>query len=147
MIPCVRGIISQHNKIALIERYKNGVRYFTLPGGHIEAGETPEVALHREIQEELSVRVTAARHVCTEPANKHFGVQYIFLCTVSGTHISLSAEADESMHNLIGTNTYTPGWYDWEDIERLPLQSPALKAALLRFYRQGWPDHVVELTS
>jgi 8-oxo-dGTP diphosphatase len=36
-----------------------------LPGGHLEAGEQPEEALQRELEEELGIAPVEVRYVCT----------------------------------------------------------------------------------
>ena len=51
----------EDGRIALIERYKQGVHYFTFPGGHVEAGESPQEAAVREAKEELGLDVRLKR--------------------------------------------------------------------------------------
>lgn len=49
-------LLDHQNRVLLTQR-RNNVHlagYWEFPGGKIEAGETPEQALHREIQEELA---------------------------------------------------------------------------------------------
>lgn len=48
----VRAIIVKDGKILLCKNVKGGGYYF-LHGGHIEQGESPEVALERELAEEI----------------------------------------------------------------------------------------------
>lgn len=37
----------------------------SLPGGHVEYGESPEDALHRELYEELGIATQSIKYVCT----------------------------------------------------------------------------------
>ena len=53
--PSVRAIIIRENKLALVYSKKHD--YYTFAGGGIEAGETNEEALIREIREELGLNV------------------------------------------------------------------------------------------
>ena len=65
-INVVAAIIKQDDKIFATQRgygeFKGGWEF---PGGKIEAGETPEEALIREIKEELNVEITVGEHIGT----------------------------------------------------------------------------------
>ncbi|WP_276484555.1 NUDIX hydrolase [Paraflavitalea pollutisoli] len=61
------GTVSLHTVGLLIIRerklllaFSNNKQCFYLPGGKIDAGETPEAALCREIEEELNIHLTPA---------------------------------------------------------------------------------------
>ena len=60
-IEVVAAIIHFKNEILCVQRPKNKYNYisekFEFPGGKIEAGETKEEALKRELQEELNITV------------------------------------------------------------------------------------------
>ncbi|MCK4968013.1 MAG: NUDIX hydrolase [Candidatus Aenigmarchaeota archaeon] len=54
----VDGIITKNKEILLVKRNVYPFRgYWTLPGGHIEYGETVEQAIGREIKEELNLTI------------------------------------------------------------------------------------------
>ena len=56
------GVIVKNHSVLLIHRFSDGKEYWVLPGGAVEAGETNEEALDREMKEEL----------CIEVKNKNF---------------------------------------------------------------------------
>ena len=56
----VSAVVENDGKFLLVEERASGVVVVNQPGGHIEAGESPEQALTRELAEELSINVTKA---------------------------------------------------------------------------------------
>lgn len=68
--------------------YKDGWEF---PGGKMEAGETPEQALVRELREELAVEVSVGDFVCTvEHDYPGFHLtMHCFFCTVAKGEIKL----------------------------------------------------------
>jgi ADP-ribose pyrophosphatase YjhB (NUDIX family) len=53
----VAAVIERDDKFLLVEEYAMGRRVVTQPGGHIEANESPEQAVVREVFEESGVTV------------------------------------------------------------------------------------------
>jgi ADP-ribose pyrophosphatase YjhB (NUDIX family) len=53
----VAAVIEQDGKYLLVEEHAMGRRVFTQPGGHIEADESPEQAVVREVLEETGCTV------------------------------------------------------------------------------------------
>lgn len=51
----VGALIVRNNKVLLIYRRKPSGVYYVLPGGGVEAGETPKEALAREMKEEAGI--------------------------------------------------------------------------------------------
>ena len=51
------AIIEKHGAVLLIQREKEKRTYYVLPGGTVEAGETPEQACVREVREETGLAV------------------------------------------------------------------------------------------
>ena len=66
-IEVVAAIICKDDKIFATQRgYGEWKDWWEFPGGKMEAGETPEEALQREIREELSTEISVDEFLCTE---------------------------------------------------------------------------------
>ena len=66
------AVVRRGGRVLLTRRaHPPAVGLWDLPGGFLEAGETPEEALRRELREELSAEVSRARLVGFEP--DHYG--------------------------------------------------------------------------
>ena len=94
-------IFNPEGKVLLIKSHKWKGKY-TIPGGHIELGETIEEALKREIKEETSLDIYDIEFVCVQEfifedtfwKKKHF----IFLdhvCKTNSKNVRLNEEAQE----------------------------------------------------
>jgi len=55
MIQRAAAIVIKDGKILLMRRKKNDAEYYAIPGGHIESGESPEIAAIRELKEETNL--------------------------------------------------------------------------------------------
>ncbi len=65
-IEVVAAVIRQGDRIFATQRgYGEWKDWWEFPGGKIEAGETAEAALKREIREELSTEVSVDEYLCT----------------------------------------------------------------------------------
>jgi len=57
----VAAVILRQEQLLLVEHRKGGQRYWVLPGGRLQAGETLTAALQRELKEELSLEAKVDR--------------------------------------------------------------------------------------
>ena len=91
-------IVNDENQILLARSVKWKDR-FTLPGGHIELGETIEQALKREIMEEVGLKVEPVRLLLLQEAiyseeffkPKHF-IFLDYLCKAETTEVEVDHE-------------------------------------------------------
>ena len=84
-IEVVAAIIRKEGRIFATQRgYREFKDWWEFPGGKIEAGETPEEALKREIREELSTEIKVDVFLCTvEYDYPQFHLKmHCFLCSL-----------------------------------------------------------------
>ncbi len=132
--------------ILVMYRNKQGSKYFTLVGGGIDEGESPEEALVREVREETGLQVTSHELVYIEENAKPYADQFIYLCQVeSYTKVALDELSEEAVLNKYGMNTHAPMWVNKTGFKNLAFRTPALQQAIVKAFKDGFPPQPVEL--
>ena len=122
------------DRILLVQHLKNGRRYWLLPGGGVEVGETLAETALRELREETGYEIEAGRLllVCEslEPKGRHL-VNLVFAGEVRGG--SLRAGLDGRLVDA--------GWLPVDDLASLEMYPP-IGAEVLRCCREGLAGEV-----
>jgi len=117
-----RAIIIEDGYIYLLKRItkKWGV-YYSIPGGGIEENETPEQAVIREVEEELSLKVEIIKPFGEYDESEYGNYHYLFLCRIVGGKLGKGSgeeyeeENPNNLHildrlplNLVKKETFMP---------------------------------------
>ena len=125
-IEVVAAIIRQGDKIFATQRgYGDWKDWWEFPGGKVEAGETPEQALSREIREELSVEISVDKFLSTidwDYPQFHL-TMHCFLCSLTGEAPHLNEH--EAAKWLGAQDLCSVKWLP-ADLQLLPLIREAL---------------------
>ncbi|MEN3362138.1 MAG: 8-oxo-dGTP diphosphatase [Mycobacteriales bacterium] len=124
-VPCAGAVVHDNaGRLLLIRRGREpGRGLWSLPGGRVEAGETPAEAAVREVREETGLDVLAGHLIGSVERPGPAGQIYViddFACTVRGGTLRPGDDADDAR------------WVTRAEIGVLPL-SEGLLAALT-----GW---------
>ena len=122
MRECVAALIIQPYQILLGKRSPERAYYpdvWDVFGGHVEAGETYEQALQREVSEELGILPTVWTYLTTvaEPAPERHGPGRYHFYLVTAWH-GAPANRQPHEHTKIA-------WFSLEQAQCLPLAHPA----------------------
>ena len=98
-------------------RHQNGGRhYWTLPGGGVIEGESPEQATIREVLEETHLDVSIVKLLFEEPYE--YGVSYCFLATVKdGAEAILGNDPEEKDVPHQQRMLQEIAWHSLEDLK------------------------------
>ena len=136
-IPCVGAIITAGGRILLIRRgHEPEAGRWSLPGGRIEAGETDEQALVREVREETGLEVAPGPLIGAVDRPRPDGRVLVirdYAATVTGGTLAAGDDADDarwfSVRDLAGLSLTTgleKALNDWGVLGVIP--TPALIA-------------------
>ena len=133
-------LLLQDDKIALIERHRQGFHYFTFPGGHVDKGETPEQAAVRETLEELGLEVVPKKLVAK--MGWHGKWQHYYLVEVTGGTFG-SGSGEEMTAAPPERGSYRPMWMPLAELLDQPVKPRQLAEMVVRFSKEGWPEEPV----
>ena len=125
-IEVVAAIIRREDEVFATQRgYGDWKDWWEFPGGKMEPGETPEVALTREIREELSADINVDEFLCTVEYDypKFHLTMHCFLCSLLTEAMHLNEH--EAARWLRKDELESVGWLpaDRVVIEKLKVKS------------------------
>ncbi|MCF7901722.1 NUDIX domain-containing protein [Candidatus Woesearchaeota archaeon] len=114
-INIVRGLIKKGDKFLLLRKVKDefpeNIGKWEVPGGKIKFGETPNLAMRREVVEETKIpcRIVKELGVLEDTRNDIHSKAHIFLLDPTHTNVKLSSEHDHFM------------WVSSLEVKKLPM--------------------------
>jgi mutator protein MutT len=113
MIPVsVKGVLFVDGKVVLMRNERNE---WELPGGRMDAGETPAQALAREFEEELSIRVEPLG-IIDSYVFEVVPTKFVSIVTYGCRLVGEFKPVVSDEHDAVGLHAL-------EDLERIPLPS------------------------
>lgn len=139
-----RALVIHGDKILLIERWRDGLHYFSVPGGGIEPDETPLQTVVRELAEETGCEIAVDRklYVLTlGDGTKH----HIFLGNYLSGEPHLPSDSPEAIHGN-ENNRFKPCWLPLAKLADAPfIVWQPIKERLLYDLEHGFTDNILEL--
>lgn len=95
--PCASFLLIKDSQVLLEKRSEHKAcdpNLVAIPGGHLEAGESPEQALLREVKEELGVQAQHYVHICSlyHPSTELQLIHYYAVLSWSGEIAAFEAD-------------------------------------------------------
>lgn len=105
-------ILIDADRVALIERRRDGQVYYVFPGGKVERAESRESAARRETMEELGLEVRIGRLAAIVDTLDR--KQYYYLATAIGGQFGAGTGAEMASDAASARGSFTPVWI-WVD--------------------------------
>ena len=136
-------IVVDGGSVALIERVRDGRRYYLVPGGQVGPGEAAEDAAVREAREELGLDVEITRLVAR--ATFEGSEQRYYLARRTGGEFGAGHGDEMSGEDFPGSGSYRAVLWPVATLATIDVRPAQLAKSVERSAASGWPDEVVEL--
>ena len=146
--PVLAAIVEHKGKIVLARNAAWGPNRFALITGFMEAGESPQEGIQREVKEETNLDVTSLKLIGVYDFQRRNQVLIVYhALTKDEGEINLSPELLDyrmfefkdlicwpagtgyGLADWLKTKSITPRFMDWEEIERINAENSALSAS------------------
>ena len=116
------GVVIKDNKLLIMEQIVNGEKFYTLPGGTWEFGETLEETCIREVFEEFSINVSVVRLIFLLDTTSR--LNFVFECDYIDGEIELGGPEKEKMNE---NEQYYVHWIELGEISSLKIFPEVVK--------------------
>ena len=139
------AILIQDNALALIERHRNGLHYFTFPGGGMDAGETPEQAVVREVSEELGLDVRVLSLIAEVWFRGNCQLFYLVEQVGGEFGTGTGEEYTDPRPDDPNVGTYHPMWMSLMEVSANNVLPQQVSALVVQSHQNGWPSESVTI--
>ena len=127
--PAIIVLVMHEDKILLARSPRFPPDLFSIIAGFVEPGETLEEAVHREVKEEVGIRIANIRYMGSEPWPFPHSLMLGFIADYAGGAIAID-----------NNEIVAAGWFDREHLPTLP--SPmSISRALIEYWISGRDHH------
>jgi len=128
------ALVCRDGKLMMIHRLRAGMEYYVLPGGHVEDGETVEIAVIRELKEETSLDAKLGSKLYSF-ADKEGRNHHIYSCDYVSGLPKLPPDSIESTRANEGS--HNPLWVDIDEIKGLTIWPTGTRSFLLDYFNKS----------
>lgn len=140
----VAGVIVKDRTVALIKRRHGKDLYYLFPGGAVEAGESDEDALEREVREETGLTVVVKRLLAEVIYRGN--LQRYYLVEVVGGKFGTGYGAELSLNAASESGSYTPVWLKVDGLLDQPVYPRGVAELVVNAVTQEWPRSPLRIT-
>ena len=112
-------ILNGQNQLLVFERTRQNTifsklhHYYSIPGGGMDAGETPEQAVVRELKEEMLIDIVPERFVIRQFDHEHGRENNYFLARIVSGTPTFNPESEEALSKrYFRHNSFEIAWVD-----------------------------------